>query len=99
MLLFVVLLLRRHMVHFEGTSADAHLAARFLLAAGEALLEFERLTHANGRNCSRDVQQQMFDALMRHLSLFTRAGGALRPKHHLMIHCVQRMGLLGIHPP
>ena len=94
-LLFCVEILRDNMDFFSAQTSDMHLAAKFLLASGEAALEFERTMASYDRIMPRDAQVQLYQHYMRHVDLYQRAGGTTRPKHHLMVHLIQRVCLHG----
>ena len=80
---------------FTSVSQDVALCAQFLLAAGESAIHLEHLFATFPRTLNRDQQLDLFNTFLRHTVLFERAGGILRPKHHLMLHCLRRSGFLG----
>ena len=95
LLLFVVSLLREHMPRFAELGGRAHMKAQLLLASGDAAIEFENLMTAAPRVLAEDTRLLMWAAYMRHLVLYVRAGGQLRPKHHLMMHLLHATKWLG----
>ena len=74
---------------------DRQLEAEFLLASGQAGLGFEKLLHDAPRVLPWETRRDLFTLFMRHTHLFHRAGGLLKPKHHLMVHMIQRCGVAG----
>jgi hypothetical protein len=91
----------RHLLDFCVKLVETHRAAldadsgRFLLASGQAAMEVNQIMRENGRLMSVEVQQRLLTVFLRHCALFIRGGGNLVPKHHLMIHCIQRISYMG----
>jgi hypothetical protein len=86
---FCVGLLERHQASMEPVRCQ------FLLAGGRAAMEVNRIMADCGRIMSRVDQQRLLDAYLKHCAMHIRAGGTLVPKHHLFIHCIQRITYLG----
>ena len=75
-----------------------HLSAeegRFLLLSGKAAQQVNQIIRESPRLMTAADQQRLMDAYLRHCSTFFRAGGLAVPKHHIMIHCLQRISYLG----
>ena len=89
-LLFAVRCLENHMAKFEAKSPDVHLCARLLLESGKAALGIEEIMREHDRVLPRAAQCKLLSLYLRHISLFERAGGDLKPKHHLMVHLWQQ---------
>lgn len=62
----------------------------FLIAAGEALARYLDLLKAAPRNVTDEQLQGMYDCVKRHVLLSQRAGVPLKPKHHMILHLVER---------
>jgi hypothetical protein len=91
-LLFVIELLEEHIGSFKEDMSDK---ATYLLQAGRCAREFDNILNSSGRLVSEEVQTNLFHNYMRHVMFYDRAGGKLHPKHHLMIHLIQRVVKLG----
>ena len=50
------------------------------------LLEFNAILDNTAQVFTVDENQRLFDAYLKHATLFARGGGRLRPKHHVMFH-------------
>jgi hypothetical protein len=91
----------RHLLDFCVGLVEAHqhhLSAeegRFLLLSGKAAQQVNQIIRESPRLMTAADQQRLMDAYLRHCSMFFRAGGWAVPKHHLMIHCLQRISYLG----
>ena len=88
LLKFAVTLLEKYGL-FLGVDGAA------LLESGRAAMLFNDIVKSSGRCLDLPTRQRLLTAVLRHSNLFLRAGGVLTPKHHLMLHCVQRTGLKG----
>jgi len=90
MLLFVVVMLERHLP--TVTDPVKILKGKLLLAAGQAALSFDNILKENKacRNIPYKISEQLFKSYMRFLTFYERAGGNLTPKCHLMFHIVQK---------
>ena len=42
-----------------------------------------------------DAQQELLDSYLHHVTLFSRCGGRLRPKHHMMFHLIEQCDKIG----
>ena len=80
---------------FDSAGDFKKTKAHLLLESGRSALRFEEVLSDHGRRIDRKVNQEMFDHYMHHLILYDRAGGHIYPKHHLLIHMIQRAGRLG----
>ena len=69
--------------------------ARLWLQAGHAAVEFEDVIERNQSSVPTAEQQCMFDAYVRHVTLFNKGGGALKPKHHILFHMVWQTAVRG----
>jgi hypothetical protein len=91
----------RHLLDFCHSLMEKHqhlmepVRAKFMLASARAAVQVNAIIRDSPRNMSRADQQRLLDAYLRHCSMFVRGGGSLVPKHHLFIHCIQRISLLG----
>ena len=92
LLTFVVEIFRTYQVQLTAFSATRF---KFLLASAESEQEVNRIIKTSGRVLSDTQRQSLMDAYLRHLSMWFRSGGACYPKHHLMLHCIQRTRILG----
>ena len=70
-------------------------AKDLLLGSARAAQRVTQIINESKRVMSPAVQQELLSQHLRHMMLFERAGGALLPKHHLMIHCIQRISMFG----
>jgi hypothetical protein len=86
---FAVSLLQK----FEAVLPAA--ACKFLLASGLAAVDVNTIIKDAPRLMSGDDQQRLLNAYLKHCAMYVRAGGHLVPKHHLFIHCIQRIDVLG----
>ena len=90
-----------HLLEFTVALLESHAAAlepvtqRFLLASGRAAVQVNDIIRTSDRVMSVATQQRLLDVYVRHCSMYVRAGGVLVPKHHIMLHCIQRCGELG----
>ena len=95
LLLFCVQLLEKYQHKLVAKGGNIEKCCHLLLSSGRAAVRFEELLSTGGEWPDVRAQQSMLDALLRHLSLAWSAGMTLTPKHHLMIHAVQRMATQG----
>ena len=86
---FVVALLENHAANLDET------VHKYLLASARAAHQVNEIIRTSPRLMTRDQQQELLNAFIRHCSMYERAGGHLVAKHHLMLHCIQRIGVLG----
>ena len=94
MLPFAVQLLKSHALQFRALDVERRRQAELLLAAGEAAIAFEATLDSAPMLLSPRHQQQLLDSLLRHVKLFHASGGPLLPKHHSLIHMIQRCAYL-----
>eukprot|EP00973_Karenia_brevis_P079209 10990891-Karenia_brevis.AAC.1 len=92
---FGIFLLEKFMNKFRGRSAMIHFEAQLLLESGKAAQKLDDMFEALPPDVSLENAQKMLGLFLRHVTLFQRAGGFLVPKHHLMIHAVQKISRLG----
>jgi hypothetical protein len=76
-------------------SADMSSRGALLIASGRAALALDAALYDMGPVPTAAQQQAALDAALRHCALFSRAGGRLRPKHHLLQHMLQRARCTG----
>lgn len=69
--------------------------ARLLLYSGQQALRFDQLLGELPRRIDHGQRHELLAAYMSHVTLFARAGAALKPKAHAMIHMIQRALELG----
>lgn len=81
---FALHLLREHRACFEEPEIG------YLIGAGAALQAYFDLLDEAPRNVPPQTLQLMYDAVKRHVSLSQKAGVPLKPKHHLLLHLVER---------
>ena len=98
---FVHGLLKTHMDQFVASGATdeirqhIHLSAKLLLAASTSAMDFEALLKNCKRNVPLETQEQLLVEYKRFNVLFSRAGGHLNPKNHLMLHLIQGLDFHG----
>ena len=68
---------------------------QYLLASARAAGDFEDLLNEAPQLVPTNMRLKIWHAFMRHAVCFAKAGGDLKPKHHLMIHLLQRMHVHG----
>jgi len=91
----------RHLLDFCVKMVERHQAfldpdkARFLLMSGRAAMEVNRIMHDSPQIMPEADQERLLNVYVRHCVMYLRAGGIFVPKHHLMIHCIQRISYLG----
>ena len=91
----------RHLLDFCVKVVEAKQAnldpncAGFLLAGGRAAQTVNDIMRDSPQIMSVDDQQRLLDAYIRHCTMHIRSGGNFVPKHHLMLHCIQRIAVLG----
>jgi hypothetical protein len=66
----------------------------FLWAVTEAIT-FEQLMKSSPRTVPRDTQEKLFMEYKRFNVLFTRSGGIMHAKNHLMLHLFQEVSHFG----
>ena len=64
--------------------------AMYLLAAGKAALHLDDLFKTQPRPLEWAVRQQMLDVYLSFVHLYHRGGGDLKPKHHQLVHMLQK---------
>jgi hypothetical protein len=69
--------------------------AMFLIAAGQSAMTVNDIIRTSPQIMSVEIQERMMKAYIRHCVMFMKAGGQFVPKHHLMLHCIQRISILG----
>ena len=97
MLQFVCELLSEVVPRLDAMSPYKMLCYRrdMILASGKAALDFDRLLQSDALQVTREKQQLMLTKYVHHVSLYSRAGGTLYPKHHMMFHMILKSGRLG----
>ena len=68
------------------------LKARLLLAAGKSALIFDRDLHAAPVLVDRVTRQKLLQQYLHFGQLLQRASARTKPKFHLMVHGIQRIG-------
>jgi hypothetical protein len=86
---FVVMLVDRFKGRLGVIEGDA------LHGAGVALQAYFDLLESSPRNVPPHNLQRMFDMVKRHIVLSLRAGIPMKPKHHLLLHLVERTAVHG----
>jgi hypothetical protein len=94
---FTVYILERFQHKFNELSADEQHRTSLLIAAGKAAVSFMNVLNRVDGTPVESQQQLMLDLYLRHMALASDAGMKLMPKHHAMVHMIQRCGALG-HP-
>ena len=89
---FCVRIAEMHQDHLD--QLDPNLG-KYLLLSGKAAQQVNDIIRDSPRVMSVPDQQRLMDSYLRHCTFFCRAGGSVVPKHHLMIHCIQRISYLG----
>jgi hypothetical protein len=76
---------------------DAEHKTRFemLLLAGREAQRFDRILHEQPRHIKPETQRDLMLAFRSHCAFFERAGAEMKPKHHVMCHCIRRAHTLG----
>jgi hypothetical protein len=92
---FIVELIESALPKFAALGGDHHLKAQLLLESGRALLAFEETLLQYGRIIPRAGQLEALSKFQAHAYLFERAGGSLKPKHHIIGHMLRSMSHLG----
>lgn len=91
----------RHLLDFCVKMVERHQAfldpdkARLLLMSGRAAMEVNRIMHDSPQIMPEADQERLLNVYIRHCAMYLRAGGVFVPKHHFMIHCIQRFQYLG----
>ena len=88
---FCVELLQRHRYKFRAAGEEAQLRTDMLIAGGQAAVRFQSTMNSISGWPNTMERQNMLDSLLRHVTLCGQAGMRLLPKHHLLVHAVQRM--------
>jgi hypothetical protein len=92
---FAVVVLETYLLRFRVALPEVQMEFHFLLEAGKSAMRFDTLIEQFPENVPSEVQNELLQEFLRHEYLFTRAGGDLIPKHHMIIHGIQRSGVLG----
>lgn len=92
---FAVGLLQKYEVQLSAISRDFALTTQLLLASGKAAQKFNTLLADNTRDLSAEVIDSMMSSYRHFAVMYDRAGGHLTPKHHIMLHMIQRAGWHG----
>lgn len=92
---FAVQVLERYEPAIVALGGDIAVRASMLLTAGRYAVVFDDLVQSLPRSISRSQQQSLLVSFLSHCSFLKRAGADLKPKHHIMLHCIQRCGHLG----
>ena len=87
LVLFCQELLQKHIDKFGPVDKRK---AMFLMKAGEANSEFDRLLNAGDTVLSRQEIQAIFFQYLRFASFMERAGVGAMPKTHWMLHLIQQ---------
>lgn len=67
-----------------GAKLDEYI---LLLAAGQAALELDQILASCQFDITEESKNDMFDSYLSFGILFERAGGDIKPKFHLLLHC------------
>ena len=74
---------------------------QLLLACGKSALKVDMALRNSGKiELEHSVRQQLLNDYTHHVTLFHRAGGLLKPKHHMMFHLIidtARLGAPSLH--
>ena len=94
---FAVELLEKHAAKFRDRPGPKNPKTlhECLLASGKAAQKVEDIIRRGDREMKRETQRELLFHYMRHVNFYSRAGGQLTPKHHLMVHMIQRIGRRG----
>ena len=90
-----------HLVEFCVQLLETHAASlaqpkqKFLLESARAAVQVSDIFRTSPRIMSRDTQELLMGAYLRHCVFFQRSGGNIVIKHHLMLHLIQRCIILG----
>ena len=84
-------LLNDYMPVFRGRGGDDLLMAQYLYHSCQAAMRFESLLESNPRSMGRPQREALWNAYIKHVTLYLRAGGSFMPKHHLMLHLLKRV--------
>ena len=83
---FVVELLKKDV---PNLNIGERMRGALLLACGESAMKVDTaLRNAGTLTYSREQRQQLLNDYTHHVTLYQRAGGILKPKHHMMFHCI-----------
>ena len=91
----------RHLLDFCVSCLEVHQAVlepvvcKYLLASGRAAVRVNEIIKEAPQVMAVVDQQRLLDVYLQHCAMFVRAGGWLVAKHHLFIHCIQRIWYLG----
>ena len=92
---FAVVVLNKYMDNFRDLGPHQHETARLLLGSVMAAERFNDILVDNGRQMDASQCQLLLSHYMHFMRLYIRAGGRIRPKFHLMFHCIQRISFFG----
>ena len=92
---FVVEQLTEHSAKIENMKPAAKLEGDLLLRAGRVAQHIEKLLNEMPPVMSAELQQELLDHFVRFGSLVHRAGMALKPKYHLLLHMCRRTSRSG----
>ena len=95
MLDFCVAALQRHSPAILETAGSLKDRSRWLLSAGCQAQRFEALLAVEGRTMSSEGSQKLLATYLAHFRAMQAAGCRVLPKHHLMLHLIQRSRYLG----
>ena len=75
---------------------DYFLKAELLYACAKSAVRVDELLRNTGTYVvTFDAQQELLDSYIHHVTLFSRCGGRLRPKHHMMFHLIEQCDKIG----
>ena len=88
---YFVELLEKYHAALDAASCPSSI----LLAAGHHLQEFYKIMATEPKNMSAEASTSLERHTLAFLELWKNAKGALRPKHHLMVHLAQEAAASG----
>ena len=72
------------------------LKAELLYACAKSAVRVDELLRSTGTYVvTLDAQQEPLDSYLHHVTHFSRCGGRLRPKHHMMFHLIEQCDKIG----
>ncbi len=92
---FAVEVLSDHAAAFQSLDETVQTRWQMLSLAGREAVRFDAILHEHPRHIDAATQRDLMLSFTSHCKFFQRAGADLRPKHHVMLHCVRRAHLLG----
>jgi hypothetical protein len=92
---FITITLDRRMPAYIARPDDTGFKAQLLCECGKSMCAFNAILSENDRHMTHQHQLQLASLFMMAFTCFSRAGGALKPKWHLMLHCIQKITFFG----